>query len=227
MRGDNYYLVTSLPALGELGSAPPMRGAELLERLDAAPARELVEMVFLADDLLQLQSVQAGQGEAPSPTVLSVQQARGQVPLPAALAPREDQPPAQSARLAADALWEQYFCHALRVAQRRGSQFLEAYLRHELGLRNALAAARAQALGLDVAAYLVAPDLAADGDFGELVSAWSSAPDPLAGLKVLDAARWSWLRQNDRWFTFFDDEIAAYAAKLMLLIRWQRLSIAT
>jgi hypothetical protein len=50
--------------------------------------------------------------------------------------------------------------------------------------------------------------------------------NPLSGLKVLDRARWDWLSRNDRAYSFENDEIAAYAAKLMLLHRWRRLAQA-
>jgi hypothetical protein len=42
-------------------------------------------------------------------------------------------------------------------------------------------------------------------------------------MKVLDQARWRWLNDNDAWYSFADDELAAYAARLMLLHRWDRL----
>ena len=227
MAADNRYLLTALPALGELGSTPPLGGGELMARLDDAPAAELAGVVFLLDDLMQAMSVGSGQqDDHVQPAVLSSEQVRGQAPLPPYLAD-EGQPTAQPARLATDAMWERYFRHGLQIARRRGSEFLEQWLASELALRNALARARATALGLDPNAYVVAADLAGTaGDFPELVAAWSAAPNPLAALKVLDQWRWSWLRDNDHWFSFADDEVAAYAAKLSLLVRWDRLARA-
>ncbi len=61
-------------------------------------------------------------------------------------------------------------------------------------------------------------------DLDSLIREWSSSRDPFTGLKLLDEARWRWLDENDRWFTFSCDELAAYAARLMLLNRWIRLS---
>jgi hypothetical protein len=46
----------------------------------------------------------------------------------------------------------------------------------------------------------------------------------LEGQKVLDRARWAWLDEHDRWFTFEDDELAAYAARLLLVNRWHRIT---
>ena len=63
----------------------------------------------------------------------------------------------------------------------------------------------------------------ADADFETVISDWAAAPDPLAGLKVLDRVRWEWLDEHDGWFTFANDELAAYAARVMLLHRWHRI----
>jgi hypothetical protein len=156
--------------------------------------------------------------------MLTRAQMRNEEPLPEYLAPEEE--PAAS-RVAADAVWAAYFRHAARVAADVGSPFLAAWISHEVSLRNALVAARAKALGLDPAGYLVAAELGgAEEDFAMLIGEWASAPDPLAGLRTLDRDRWHWLVEHDGWFTFGDDELAAYAAKLMLLARWQRLSVA-
>ena len=49
----SYYHITALPALGELGSAPPMEPIHLLERLADSPrSGTLVEVLLLHDDLL-------------------------------------------------------------------------------------------------------------------------------------------------------------------------------
>ena len=51
----------------------------------------------------------------------------------------------------------------------------------------------------------------------EVVGAWSTAETAVAAYELLALARWEWLCQHDRWFSFRDDELAAYAAKLLLL----------
>jgi len=38
------------------------------------------------------------------------------------------------------------------------------------------------------------------------------------------SARWAWLADNDAWFSFRDDELAVYAARLMLLHQWKRIT---
>jgi len=223
MAGDNYYLVTALPALGDLGSAPPMAPADLRDHVrEAGRARTLVEAILLGDDLLQRDAVLAGEVEKVVPAVLTPAQVRDEAPLPPYLAVEEEPP---SPRIPSDAMWAAYFRHAAAVAARGASPFLAAWVAHEVALRNALATARAKALGLDPADYVVAPDLGrSDEDFAPLVSEWAAAGTPLEGLKVLDRARWNWLVEHDGWFTFGDAELAAYAAKLMLLVRWHRLS---
>ncbi len=120
-----------------------------------------------------------------------------------------------------------YFAHAARVGRRAGSAFLQAWVAFEVGLRNALASARAQALDLDPLIYVVTPELEdRDDDFSALLSAWSTAMNPLSGLEVLHKARWEWLEEHGKWYSCKADEIEAYAAKLILLHRWRRLMAA-
>lgn len=222
--GQNEYLLAALPSLGELGQTPPITPTDLLAHVAPfAGPNAIVQAVLLSDDLLQRQAVLAGEIDRPSPAVLSGEQLQDQAPLPDYLVgPAEDdrRPVAGD-----DLLWEAYFRHVAEVARSCGNRFLAEWTTFEVGLRNAVAASRARALGLDVASYLVATDLAGDlNDFSAVVNEWSSAATPLAGLRVLDGARWAWLADNDAWFSFKDDELAAYAVRLMLLTRWRRLS---
>jgi len=222
----NYYLVTALPVLGDLGSPPPIPPADLVDHLRGAGARPLVETVFLSDDLLQRDASLAGEDQPPEPAVLTVAQVQDEEPLPSYLAVGKE---AASAREgpATDAVWARYFRHAAGVARRHRSPFLETWVGYEVALRNALAIARAKSLDLDPDAYVVAAALGdADADFSALVSEWTDAANPLEGLRVLDRARWQWLQEHDAHFTFADDELAAYAAKLMLLVRWHRMEQA-
>jgi hypothetical protein len=222
----NYYLVTALPALGDLGSPPPLAPADLVDHVRGAGARPLVEAVFLSDDLLQRDAFLAGEAEEPEPAVLSAAQVQDEEPLPAYLAVEGEEAPGREGP-ATDAVWARYFRHAAAVARRQGSPFLEAWVAYEVALRKALAAARAKSLDLDPETYLVAADLEDDdADVSALVSEWTDAETPLEGLRVLDQARWQWLQDHDAHFTFADDELAAYAAKLTLLVRWHRLEQA-
>lgn len=225
MGADNYYRISALPALGDLGSAPPLSLAALREHVGERPAaRALVDALLLFDDLRQREAFLAGELKEVSPVVLTPAEVRNEQPLPPFLTAEGG----ASRRVAADTVWAAYFKHAARVAQRRGSEFLAGWISREVAMRNALAAARARALGLDPAPYLVAPELVRDDeDFSALISEWSAAPDPLAGARVLDQARWTWLHEHDAWFSFGDEELAAYAAKLMLIVRWYRLSVGT
>jgi len=222
----NYYLVSALPSLGDLGAAPPMSPADLREHVaEHRPPRTLVEAILLGDDLVQREAVLAGEIGDVAPAVLTPAQVRDEEPLPACLAMDEE---AAAPRVAADTLWAAYFRHAAAVAQHEGSSFLAAWVAHEVALRNALAAARAKVLGLEAADYVVTPEVGSkDDDFGPLLAEWAAAGNPLEGLRVLDRARWQWLTAHEAWFSFADDELAAYAAKLMLLARWHRLSEGT
>ena len=223
MPGSHYYLVCALPSLGDLGSVPPLSPAALRELAgESTGPAALVDAILLGDDLLQRDATLAGETTEAEPAVLSPEQVRGEQPLPSELAAADD-PVARP--VAGDAAWAAYFRHAAAVAQRRASAFLAAWVGHEVALRNALAAARAKALDLDVADYLVTPELGDPGPaLGEVVTQWAAAATPLEGLKVLDRARWEWLGDHDAWFSFGDDELAVYAARLIILVRWHRLS---
>jgi len=229
MSGQNYYLLTVLPGLGELGSDPPLTPRAMLEMLaPAAGPCELASVIFLSDDLQLRQAVLAGEIPAAQaePTVLSAEQARDEAPLPNFLVGQDDQgDSAGQAQLGIDRVWATYFAHAAKVA--RGSEMLTEWVRYEVGLRNALASARAKALGLDGARYLVTPELGYDdNEYTAVLGDWSAAPNPLAGMEALDAARWAWIGEHDGWFTFKNDELAAYAARLVILHRWKRIAAA-
>ncbi|MDY6912912.1 MAG: DUF2764 family protein [Planctomycetota bacterium] len=222
MAGDNYYLMTALPALGELGSPPPLSAAELLAHVRPnGGAADLVEAVLLSDDLIQREAFLAGEVEQVSPAVLTVAQAKNDQPLPDFLVSDLDE---SHVGIAVDRLWAAYYHHAASIASRCSSRFLTEWLGYEVSLRNALAVARAKALDIDPVGYTVAAELGGEYDFSVLLAEWAAASNPLAGLRVLDKARWRWLTENDAWFTFADDELVAYAVKLMLLCRWRRLT---
>ncbi|MBP7934085.1 MAG: hypothetical protein KA354_05485 [Phycisphaerae bacterium] len=232
MPGRPYYDLASLPAVGELGSPAPLNAEQLLERFEReSSARTLMETFFLFDDLVQREAFLAGEIQETHPVVLSVPEARGESPLPPYLAgfgvddgAAEDGLNARHRAVEVDSLWEAYFRYAAGVAERTGSGVLSGWVRSEVGLRNALATARARRLGLDPADYLVASDLAEGGrDFAATVNDWASARTPLAGQQVLIQARWAWLAERDPWFTFTDDEFAVYAARIMLLEHWRRI----
>ncbi len=222
MAGDQYYLMSVLPGLGDLGSPPPMPLSRLIEQvIDSGGNVSLIESILLSDDLLQRQSFLSGEKDELNLTVLSVSQARNEEPLPEYLATSSEDSISQSSL---DAVWELYYRYAVSVASAKNSSFLRQWVEYEVGLKNALVTARAKALNLDPQEYLVAEELGGvQEDYSHLINEWVSVSDPVAGLQVLDTARWQWLWDNDGWFAFEDDELAAYGAKLMLIQRWYRL----
>jgi len=226
MSGRNIYLLTSLPGLGDLGSDPPMGLAAFLTHVAEAPGPlALTEAIFLAEDLRQREALLAGEIEQGQPVVLTAEQLRDEAPLPPYLAAVKDDSPESAGRLTVDAVWAAYVTHVAAIGRR--CRFLAVWLRFEVGLRNALAATRAKNIGLDADRYLVQPQLGTAAEqFTQVIAEWSAAATPLAALRVLDRARWGWLSENDRWFSFADDELGVYAAKLMLLHRWKRIERA-
>ncbi len=225
MTNRHYYYVTSLPSLGQLGASAPLSPAALLEHVSPCDAREPVAMVLLSDDLLQRDGFIAGETQDVLPAVLTADQVRGEKPLPEYLFAESSG--TSVPRVVAEATWTAYFRHASDVARQHDCGFLKDWVSFEVALRNAIAESRAAALGLEPREYTAATELASgDEDFTGLLGEWSRAPNPLAGLRLLDTARWKWMEENDNWYSFTSDELAAYAAKLVLLHRWQRLTPA-
>ena len=231
MTGKNYYLLSFLPSLVTLGDQPPLSCADFLDRLHSLvsprPGR-LGRAVFLSDDLLQREAFLVGELESPVPTVLTVPQVRGEMPLPDFLQfSQSAEGVVETTKIASDAIWSDYFFHVAEMARTWSSRFLVGWVSFEVTCRNAVAEARARSLQLEPADYFVAETLGGSReDFAPVVNEWSAAEDPLQGQRVLDSARWRWLGENDAYFSFGDDELGAYAAKLMLTERWYRLTEA-
>jgi len=218
MSGRYYFLLTSLPNLPDLGLAPAMDLAALRERVAPEPAAApLIDAICLEGDLVLREAAQAGEIERPAPVVLTAGQADGTEPLPDALAADEPDPPR---RIPADRTWEAYWRYAARAADAARCEFARQWVGFEVALRNALATARARTLGLDSHDYLVAEDLAAEPAPDEIVAAASAAADPLSALRALDEGRWRWVEDNEGYYSFAIDELAAYARKLALATRW-------
>ncbi|MCF7975250.1 MAG: DUF2764 domain-containing protein [Phycisphaerae bacterium] len=220
------YLLSALPGLDTFGANPPMGKQDLLDRLSEANGPvQTVKVLLLMDDLVQREAIMSGEltTDQADFSVLSEVDADNIPVLPPYLSPDLDAD-VQDGRLHVDALWGAFFNYAWDTARQCNSAFLKAWVRFEVGLRNALAAARAHALELDPMAYQVTPELAdSSADFAGALAAWSSAPDPLAALEALDKARWEWMEQNGQWYSFHAQELEAYGAKLVLLHRWRRL----
>lgn len=221
------YLLSVLPALEPMGSIPPLSKHDFLEQVIGSNGPvSTVETLLLGDDLTQYQALLAEEIEQDQVdlTVLSLDKAEDEPVLPDFLLPEEGAEEHENERLSADAIWSRYFHHAASVAKRTRSSFLKAWVGFEVGLRNALVIARAHALELDPEAYLIAPDLSdKNTEYSHIMSAWSSASNPLTGLEVLDKARWDWLEEHGNWYSFSACEIEAYTAKLVLLHHWRRI----
>ena len=225
----NFYLLCLLPDLTPLGSVPPINKQDLLAVVtESGGPTDVVRALLLSDDLLQREAVLAGEVglDHADLTVLSLQEATDEQSLARFLGPeQEDEPQASTILIAADRVWRRYFHHAAKIARMTHTHFLATWVGFEVGLRNAMAKARAEALELDPGRYMVATELA-DPEilFDSILAEWTAASNPLKGLVVLDRARWNWVTEHERWYSFTDDEVAAYTSKLMLLNRWHRIS---
>lgn len=223
----NYYYLSYLPSLDRLDRRAPVDGPALLDLLTSGGALtragRMARVILLGDDLLRRESVIAGQVADPAPAVLSEKQATGEEPLPEYLAISRTEE--ETGSTLTDAIWAGFFTYAARVAGETGSAFLHSWVAFEVSLRNAVAEKRAETLGLDPADYRVVPERGGI-DVSREIARWAEAEsrNPLDGQKALDTARWEWLDENGRYFSFEDDEIAAYAARLTVAQRWWKLT---
>jgi hypothetical protein len=221
------FLLSSLPELEALGTPPPLSKLEYLERItDVHGPVSSVQMILLSDDLMLREALLADEFtvDQVEMAVLNSAPVDDSNDLPDYLLPDETESQ-DNARVAVDALWQRYFLHAHALAHHTGSTFLKSWIGFEVALRNGLVIARAQGLNLDPTPYLVTPELADSGlDTHAVISAWSSAPNPLAASETLDKARWEWIEEHGRWYSFQADELEAYAAKLILMHRWRRIA---
>ncbi len=225
----HFYLMCVLPDLGPLGSVPPVDKRELLALVtESGGPADIVRVLLLSDDLVQREAVLAGEiGPVQADlAVLSHGGSNDAPSLPPNLAPAQaDDPEDTGTLIAADRIWCRYFHHTAEMAQMTHTPFLAAWVGFEVGIRNATAKARAEAQGLDPGHYMVATGLADPKiPFDHIVAQWAAALNPLKGLEVLERARWNWLTEHENWYSFSDDEVAAYTAKLMILHRWRRTS---
>lgn len=234
MSGRNIFFLAYLPTPGQLSDRPALSCAQFLAELEdddmMARPRELAKAIMLSDDLLQRDSHLAGEidqaneadPKASSPIILTALQLCDEEPLPEYLTLPED---STNIRIPADTVWEAYFRYAMATGKKWNSKFLTAWVGYEVALRNALAEERAKVLELEPTDYFVAEDLAETTvELSAVLNEFSVAENPMAAQRVLDSARWQWLKENDTYFSFGDDELAAYAAKIMLQRRWSRLT---
>jgi len=219
----NYYILTSLPVLEE-GGIPAITPSELRDKVEMCDGPvKLIEAIILGDDLIKMQAVLSEEIEDADFTILTSAQVKGEEPMPDFLLTSDE--PARKAPV--DSLWENYFKHTAKTAVNCGSNFLKKWVNFEVSLRNALVIERAKKLGFEAFDFLASQELSDDEyDFDSLVNDWSAASNPLSGLEVLDRARMQWVIENDRWFSFSDDELAAYTWKLLLINRRCRLTQA-
>jgi len=224
----HFYILCYLPGIKTFHDPPPVSSQELLSVVtESGGPLEIVQLLLLNNDLLQREAVLAGEIEPDDadPAVLSLEQSKGKEPLPDFLISGQvDKNESVNNRFAGDPVWRNYFHYVAEIAENTRSQFLKTWVEFEVGLRNAMAKARAKALKLDPKPYLVAPELENPGlSFENILADWIAASNPLEATEVLDRARWDRLTELERWYSFSSDEIASFTAKLIILKRWWRI----
>jgi hypothetical protein len=219
---DQYFLLAAMPALGELGSSPPIGLAELSEYAsESRRVSRLMDALLLADDLMQREAFLAGQLADVTPVVLSEEAARNQAALPEYLVALDETP---QVAVESDDTWRAYFHHVAELGRREGNLFLPRWVSFEVGLRNVLAGERARRLGLSEINCAVAAELVVwEEDYSEALRSWAAADTPREGQQELIRFRWNWLHEHARWFSFSEDEMLVYTLRLILLEQWWRI----
>lgn len=219
---DRYYLLAAIPALGELGSRPPIGLAELSEYAgESRRAARLMDALLLADDLLQREAFLAGQLADVTPVVLGEEATRNQTSLPDYLTVVDEK---SQVGAESDATWRAYFRYVAELGRREGNLFLPRWVSFEVGLRNALADERARRLERGETHGPAEADLVVwEEDYSEMLRNWAAADTPLEGHQELMRFRWTWLDQHASWFSFSEDELLVYTIRLMLLEQWWRI----
>lgn len=224
MSGINHYLLAALPALGALGSKPPLGVADFLEFISSNnQALELAKVIALSDDLVQREAFRQGEPLSLELAVLTTAEVEGEIEW---LKPLEHEESGAGLAIAADEIWERYFAYGEKVARRRGSEFLARWLAFEGNLRNELVKWRGKIVQKDTKKYLVGHAGETGDEYEVLLAELNASPTPQAAAWAVERFRWRWLEQHDGWFSFGNDELAAYGARLLILRRWLRLSEA-
>lgn len=223
-RCDLVYLLSTLPPLDKPGSVPPISCLDLLNDVSGAQRESaLLTRVFLGEDILLRQEYQFGQGCEPSLIVLTEGQLKNREPLPYGL-PSYPQGGGQT-RVTENELWRAYFKCVARGGQDYDCRILSDWVMFEVGLRNALAAERGRLMGRDPAQCVIDfPGGRAVEEYHELVENFQRAPNPLAGARFIEQARWAWLDRHDLRYAFDVNELVAYALRLVILNRCRHFS---
>ncbi|NLF40558.1 DUF2764 family protein [bacterium] len=108
------------------------------------------------------------------------------------------------------------------VAVRATHPDLRAWLAWDAGLRNGLAAARAQRLGRDATPYLQAEDAPAQ-EMAALLQEQVRLDDPVAAEQAIDALRWRFLEDMAARAQFAFNVALSYLLRLRILERWAAL----
>ena len=226
----NHYYLSYLPSIDELGQPIEIDSRVLLELLSSGGeltrAGRIVHAITLSDDLLKRESLLSGQVDNTEPSILSMEQMLGEQPLPDYLI-TADLDGLKGVSLT-DTVWASFFLFAGKVAVETGGRFLQSWVEFEVSVRNSIATKRAETLELDPSGYIVAEELGGL-DVDDIVSAWFEADtrNPRDGQKTLDSARWRWIEDHSGYYSFLDDELAAYAARLVISQRWTHINQET
>ncbi len=214
------YLLTALPPVSRRTEPPVLSVAEFRAMIPAGALATLVDAVLTADDLRLWPGLVADASDQPPPVVLEPAVMRGES--------SADQALGEWPRAEGDERLLGYWEWVRTQAQDHASQSLAEWVAWEVLVAGTVRAWRAQTHGSDgtwppALSALASSDAGDQALASELAGALRQAEDPLAVQTLIDDIRWRWLDDHDHRFTFRDDEVVLYAARLALAWRWHRI----
>lgn len=207
-----FYLLSVLPPLPALGEKPGISFADIRRLVSIQDSKGLVETVQMLVMEEQLHELTLRKLQNPQVSLAAAYEEFPDIVRNAlnhaASGTDED--------LWLTEIWNQFFQHALALGLSISSGLLTRWAKWEADLRKQLVLFRLSQTG----------DTTFEFDHLRLIEAWKAAENPMAGERLLDEARWSFIEQESRQYSFELDECIAYLLKLRLLVRYEKLDRA-
>jgi len=227
--GRFYYLLSFLPSLPNLGGDPALSlddVAKLLKGQSEEALQRLARVVEVERDIRQTIESRCLGSE---PAIVELPEA-----LVAAFPSFEEGKVSISEDVWVSKVWIEFYAWLHNEAKNVGSNLLKVWADLELGVVCQLCRARYETADEAipeghplqfVGVECIRIDEHLRSEVHDLVRKWEVAADPIKGELLLDTARWRWIVDREKTYSFEIDELVAYVLKLRLLSRhlsWSR-----
>lgn len=207
-----FYLLSLLPPLPALGEKPGTSFADIQRLVSTQDSKGVVETVRLLVMEEQLHELTLRKLQNPQTSLAAAYEE-----FPDSVRTALNHPnSATDEDLWLTEIWSQFFQHALALGQMISSGLLTRWATWEADLRRQFVMFRLSQTS----------DATFEFDHQRLIESWKAAENPMVGERLLDEARWSFIEQESRQYSFELDECIAYLLKLRLLVRYEKLDRA-